>query len=118
MNSPPSASVSREARRVFPVNMASAPMYINRFGKVLGRLLTPSRIAVGGDGPGVVRPAGKFNKFRRGRDEIVGSSHPVPMEFEDGNSLAAGVPRKAIRHEYDVRVGGWEDRNCRVFVAR
>src|ERR1700682_2661584 len=117
MSSPPSASVSREARRVFLVNMVSLLNAFNRCGEV-ARLLILSRIAVGGYGPGVFRPTGEFNKFRCWRDEIVRSSNPVAAKREEGDSLAAGVSRNTVCYEYDVLVRGREDRNPRVFVAR
>jgi hypothetical protein len=81
-------------------------------------LLTLSRIAVGSYGPGAFGPTGKFNKLRRRREEIVRSGDPVAAKLEDGDSLAAGVPRSAVRYEDNVCVGSRKDRNRRVLVAR
>ena len=78
-------------------------------------LSTLSR-TVGGYGARVFRP-GEFNEFRRRCDEIAGSSDSITAEFEEGDSLAAAVPRTTVRHEYDLRVGSREDRNRGVFVA-
>src|SRR5712672_662873 len=103
MTSPPSASVNLEAGRVFLVNMVFAPYAFDRCGEV-AMLLALSDVAVGGYGPDVFRPAGEFDEFRCGCDEIAGPSDLRAPEFEEGDLPAAGVPRNAVRYEYDMRV--------------